>query len=368
MSLSGKKIWIDIEEPKAGIMFKSLFKKFEDEKATLMITARDFDSTFQIMDDTGFKYIKVGRHGGDSLVGKLEAYSERVQDLLPYVTEFNPDFFVTFGSVEGVRISFGLQIRSIGFSDEPRSYHVSKLLFPFIDKIITPKCIPQEQYERLHADPEKIIRMNSLDEIAWLSTYRPNLKNLQEYDIEKGRYVLLRTEPSTASYLVNQMKPEETLLAKFFPSIYEEFSDYKYFILVRSEMQEQWLKSQLKDYADKKNVIITRYLPHITDLCFYAALVISGGGTIIRESSLLNIPSLEFFPGETPPQDLFLIENGFSLEHIKESEEIIKRSIEILKNGPTSSRFNLSYREKISQFENPIDICFNYVEEKLKKQ
>ena len=43
MSLSGKKIWIDIEEPKAGIMFKSLFRKFEDEKATLMITARDFD-------------------------------------------------------------------------------------------------------------------------------------------------------------------------------------------------------------------------------------------------------------------------------------------------------------------------------------
>lgn len=368
MSLRGKKIWIDIEEPKAGIMFFSLFKKFEEEKATLMITARNFDSTFQIMDDTGYKYIKVGRHGGDSLVGKLEAYSERVQELIPYVKEFKPDFFVTFGSVEGPRISFGLQIPSIGFSDEPRSYYVSKLLFPFIDKLITPKCIPQEQYERLHADPEKIIRMNALDEIAWLSTYTPNSKILHEFDIEKGRYVLLRSEPSTADYLVNKMRPEETLLAEFFPPIFDEFPDYKYFILIRSEMQEQWLRSQLKEYVDNKNVLITRYLPHITDLCFYAALVISGGGTIIRESSLLNIPSLEFFPGETPPQDLFLIENGFPLEHIKKSEEIVKRSIEILRNGPTSNRFNLSYREKISQFENPIDIVFNYVKENLKKR
>jgi predicted glycosyltransferase len=210
--------------------------------------------------------------------------------------------------------------------------------------------------------------MNALDEIAWLSEFSPNFKNLQKFDVEKGRYVLMRSEPSTADYLVNQMKPEETLIADFFPPIFDEFSDYKYFILVRSEMQEKWLKSQLEGYANKKNVLITRYLPHITDLCFYAALVISGGGTIIRESSLLNIPSLEFFPGETPPQDLFLIENGFPLEHIKESKNIIKRSIEILRNGPTSNRFNLSFREKISQFENPIDICFNYVKENLKKQ
>ena len=155
MSLRGKKIWIDIEEPKAGIMFKPLFKKFEDEEATLMITARDFDSTFQIMDNTGYKYIKVGRHGGDSLEGKLKAYSDRVQDLLPYVTEFNPDFFVTFGSVEGARISFGLQIRSVGFSDEPRSYYVSKLLFPFMDKIITPNAFHKNNTSDFTQIPKK---------------------------------------------------------------------------------------------------------------------------------------------------------------------------------------------------------------------
>ena len=54
MSLKGKKIWIDAEEPKTGIMLKSLIKWFKEAGAELLITARDFDSTFKILDDTGF--------------------------------------------------------------------------------------------------------------------------------------------------------------------------------------------------------------------------------------------------------------------------------------------------------------------------
>lgn len=368
MNLKSKKIWIDIEQPKTAIMFQSLIRRFENAGSELLITARDYDSTYQILDDLGTPYRKIGKHGGEKLEDKLETYIHRLQDLFPLIKTFSPDYFVTFLSIEGTRIAYGLQIPSLGINDEPRNEPVCKLLHPFIDNIITPECIPIEDYIKLYADPNKIIRYNGLDEIAWLSEYVPNPNALNRYDLEKGNFVLIRSEPVYASYFIDKLKPDETLISEFLPSIYKEYPNHKYLLLVRSKKQEGFLLRKLKEFRRNNNIIITQYLPNIVDLCFYGALVISGGGTIVRESSLLNVPSIEFFPGESAPQEIFLIKNGFPLEHIRNTDEIIERAIDILLQGPQPERFKISsFKEKIRQFENPIDICFNFVKDKLSK-
>ncbi|TFF99771.1 MAG: DUF354 domain-containing protein, partial [Promethearchaeota archaeon] len=164
---------------------------------------------------------------------------------------------------------------------------------------------------------------------------------------------------------IEKLKAEETLITEFLPPIFREFPNHKYFLLVRTKKQENFLKGKLKNFSGNKNVVITRYLSNLVDLCFYGALIISGGGTIVRESSLLNVPSIEYFPGDTAPQENFLIENSFPLEHIKAPEKIIERSTEILSQKPSSDRFNLSFSEKIKNFENPNLICFDFVKKKL---
>ncbi|MFX1377869.1 MAG: DUF354 domain-containing protein [Promethearchaeota archaeon] len=369
MSLSGKRIWIDIEQPKTAIMFKSLWKMFQNENADLLITARDYDSTYQILDDSDVRYIKIGRHGGEKLENKLETYIDRLTQLLPIIKRFLPDYFVTFLSIEGTRIAYGLKIPSIGMNDEPRNKPVCKLIHPFIENIITPQCIPLELYIKLHADPEKIIRYNGLDEIAWISEYKPNPDILKSFNIERGKYVIVRSEPSYASYLIHKVRPEETQIKEFLPYIFKEFPNYKYFLLIRSQQQKQFLSKELKAISKENNVIITQYLPNLVDLCFYSALVISGGGTIVRESSLLNVPSIEFFPGESAPQEKFLIENGFPLEHIRDPNDLSKKVIKILGQGPSSERFKISsFKKKIDQFENPNKICFNFVKENLNQK
>ncbi len=366
MSLSGKKIWIDIEQPKTAIMFKSLWKMFQNEKAELFITARDYDSTYQILDNSDITYLKIGRHGGEKLENKLETYIDRLKQLVPLIKKFSPDYFVTFLSIEGTRIAYGLKIPSICMNDEPRNIPVCKLIHPFIEKIITPKCIPEELYIKLYADPEKIIRYNGLDEIAWISEYSPNPEILKNFEVDRGKYVLIRTEPTHASYLIHKVKPEETQIKAFLPQIFKEFPNHKYFLLVRSKDQEEFLSKGLKTLSREKNVIITQYLPNLVDFCFYGGLVISGGGTIVRESSLLNVPSIEFFPGKSAPQEKFLIKNGFPLEHIRDTDNLSKRAIEILNQGPTIERFKISsFKGKINQFENPNKICFDFVKENL---
>jgi predicted glycosyltransferase len=365
MKSSNKKIWIDIEEPKTGIMFNSLINKFQNENMELLITARDYDSTFQILDDLSIDYVKVGNHGGEKLENKLSAYIRRLNELFPLVIDFNPDYFVTFSSVEGPRISFGLNIPSIGYNDEPRNTAVCKLIFPFLDKIITPDCVPENWYIQLYADPEKLIRYHGIDEIAWLSHYKPNPVVLDKYDLDKGKYIIMRSEPSFASYFIDKLEPHQTLLSKIFPPIFKKYPNYKYFLIVRTIEQETYLREKLKDFRDDKNLVITRYLPNILDLCYYGALTISGGGTIVRESSLLNVPSIEYFPGETAPQEHFLMKNGFPLIHIKNFSDIITKAMEILTESPRKSPSIDQIKKRILQFENPNEICFKIVKEGL---
>jgi predicted glycosyltransferase len=359
-----KRIWIDIEEPKTGIMFKSLIERFYQNNYEILLTARDYDSTFQILDEFGFEYYKVGHHGGENLEDKLKSYIERVGDLYQHVVKFNPDYFVTFSSVEGVRISYGLNIPSVGYNDEPRNVPVCKLIFPFLDKIIVPRCVPKKWYLQLHADPDKLISYNGIDEIAWLSKYNPNPTVLDRFDLKKGEYVLLRTEPSFASYFIDKLDPAQSIINDFLPDLIKQFPNLKYIIIARTEKQELFFKQKLKHYKTR-NVILTRFMPDMVDLCFYASLVISGGGTIVREASLLGVPSIEFFPGETAPQEHFLMGNGFPLFHIKEKERISEESLKILTRGPSSDRFNLSFKERIKLYDDPNDICFKIVNGEL---
>ncbi|MBD3198322.1 MAG: DUF354 domain-containing protein [Candidatus Lokiarchaeota archaeon] len=361
MSLVNKKIWIDLEQPKAAIMLNSLIKMFKSEEAEVMITARDYDSTYKLLEEKNIEFTKVGEHGGSKLETKLQTYIERLGGLFPLVKKFQPDYFVTFMSIEGIRIAYGLKIPSIGFNDEPRNIPVCKLMLPFIDHVITPQCIPKEWYIQLCAEARKITQYNGIDEIAWLSEFTPNPKKLKSFDLEKNKYVIMRSEPSSACYFLDRLKPNETLLSEIFPPLFRRFPNHKYLLLVRNQVQKDFLKKTLKKYQDKPNLIITQYLPHLDDLCFYSSLVISGGGTIVRESSLLNIPSIEFFPGETAPQEHFLINNGFPLEHIEGVDRITRRAINIIEEGSNAERDIQSVQNKIKKYDNPNKICFNYV-------
>ncbi|MHA1997937.1 MAG: DUF354 domain-containing protein [Promethearchaeota archaeon] len=365
MSLAGKNIWIDLEEPKAPIQFKFLFPALENAGANLLITARDFDSTFNILDEIGITYVPAGRHGGASLLGKLESYIERLSLLLPLVKEFKPDYLITFGSSEALRIAFGLKIPSIGFNDEPRSVAVGKLMLPFIDKVITPKCVPEHLYLELGATKDKLIRYNGIDEIGWLSHFTPDEADIKNLGVEKGRYVIIRSEMSTAEYLLETIKPEESMIPEFLPDIMNHFPDLHYFVIGRTNEQRAWLESKLHP-ANHENVTITGFIPNIANACFFSALVISGGGTIVRESSLLGVPSIEFFPGDTAPQEHFLMDNKFPIWHIKDPTAISRKAIKILKREPSNTRFTHAFKNKIAQFDNPTRILLEHVTADLK--
>jgi len=355
---NGKRIWVDLEHQKAAVMLNPLIRRLKHEGADLFITARDMGNNRQVMDELGLRVSMVGKHGGETLAGKMQAYTERVCALLPLVCNYQPDLFFTFSSVEGIRIAFGLQIPSVSFNDEPRSTAVARLTLPLSDKIITPKCIPAQEYHDLGASKDRLVRYDGIDEIAWIAGFEPHADVLDACDVDKGQFVLLRAEMTHAEYLSNTMPPEQSAIADFLPPVVKAFPNHKYFVIPRLEVQFTYLQKKL---AGIDNVVVAPFVPRIQDLMFYSAFVASGGGTIVRESTLLGVPSIEFFPGETAPQEHFLMDNGFSLWHLKDPKEIAAKAIEILSEGPGAGRFTTAFRDGLAGYENPLDACYREI-------
>ncbi len=355
------KIWLDFCEPKSVTMLRPLYEKLMKDN-DVFITARDFDSTYYLLNKWGVDYIPVGKYGGRTVLGKLEAYSKRLSDLIEVISREKPEFLFCITSPEALRISFGLQIPNIMFNDEPRSYGPCSTTFPYVNQIIVPKCIPLKLYLEYGLKEEKIIRFNGIDEVGWLSDFKPDESVLNYLNLTKDYYVICRTEPTKAGYLANKMKPHETQLSEIIPELLQHTSDFKFLIITRSEEQYNFLKLKFKDYINIDNVRIYQGLDNLAQIMYFAKLVITGGGTMVRESALLGVPSIEFFPLETYPQEQFLMDNGFPLKHFHLAKDSVNQAIKYLE-----SNYKIDTFEKIRKLDNPIEIGITKFKERISK-
>jgi len=355
------RIWLDFCEPKSVTMLRPLYEELIREH-DVFITARDFDSTHYLLNKWGVDYIPVGKYGGGTLIGKLKAYSKRLSDLINVIHKKKPGFLFCITSPEALRISFGLQIPNIMFNDEPRSYGPCTTTFPYIDELIVPQCIPIEWYLDYGIKEEKLIRFNGIDEVGWLFNLIPDKHFLETYNLKEEQYIVCRTEPTKAGYLKEIMKPHETKLSEIIPKLLKTTQNFKYIIITRNNEQYNYLKSIFKNEVKKDLVRVCKGIDNLAHVLFYSKMVITGGGTMVRESALLGIPSIELFPLETYPQEQFLIDNDFPLKHIHSVDDSVKQAINFMEKNHKIDTF-----DRINQMENPIKIGLQEFRKRIEK-
>ena len=355
------KVWLDFCEPKSVTMLRPLYETLSNQKHDPFITARDFDSTFYLLNKWGIDYISAGKYGGHTLLGKVKAYSSRISKLINIIEKKKPEFLFCITSPEAMRISFGLQIPNIMFNDEPRSYGPCTTTFPYVDQLIVPKCIPIEWYLDYGLKEAKIIRFNGIDEVGWLNPkiFKPDKLVLKNLNLVENNYVVCRTEPTKAGYLIDKMKPHETLLTEIIPDLLNN-TELKYLILTRNNEQFSYLNKLFQSEIRDDKLRVYKGLNKLSHIIYFSKLVISGGGTMVRESALLGVPSIEFFPLETYPQETFLMENGFPLKHLKTTKQIISSVYDFIESRRKKTD------EMILALDNPIEIAINEFKNRLR--
>ena len=318
------KIWIDISNAPHVRFFRDIIKHLENEGEDVIITARDFGDIHKLMNTYGIDFISVGKHGV-SLYDKLKDSTDRIEGLLDVVAGEKIDVAVSKHSIELPRIAFGLGIPSLYILDNEHASAANKLTLPLCDRIITPNIIDLWKLMKFGADPNSIISYNGTSELMHFKSfkYNDNIFNDLNLNLKYSKTILMRPEPSLASYLNTDCN--KSVLSP----IVDILKDYANILILPR------FKQQAKIFKGIENVTILKPPVDTSSLIKKCDLVIGAGGTMNRESAILQTPVISCYPGETLSVDQYYINQDLMFRSI-DIEEITQKALDfIISDKPT---------------------------------
>lgn len=312
------KIWIDIVNAPHVRFFKSIISYLENEGEEVFITARRFGDVHRLLDLFNINYNLVGWHGV-SLEEKLIRSTQRAYELSQIISREKPDIAVSKHSIELPRISYGLKIPSVYILDNEHAIAANKLTLPLCNRVILPAVIKPESVVRCGADPDYLLPYNGTSELTHLVDfqYNPHIFDDLKLDLKKEKTILMRPEPSLASYLDADCRT--TVLSPIVEALEDQAN-----ILVIPRFREQ---QQIFEDDDQ----ITLIKPPVDTFSLMKAcdLVIGAGGTMNREAALLGTPVISCYPGKLLSVDAYYIQKGL-MKRSTHPDEIVDLAKELL--------------------------------------
>ena len=312
------KIWIDIVNAPHVRFFKSIISYLENEGEEVFITARRFGDVHRLLDLFNINYNLVGWHGV-SLEEKLIRSTQRAYELSQIISREKPDVAVSKHSIELPRITYGLKIPSVYILDNEHAIAANKLTLPLCERVILPAVIKPESVVRCGADPDYLLPYNGTSELTHLVDfqYNPHIFDDLKLDLKKEKTILMRPEPSLASYLDADCRT--TVLSPIVEALEDQAN-----ILVIPRFREQ---QQIFEDDDQ----ITLIKPPVDTFSLMKAcdLVIGAGGTMNREAALLGTPVISCYPGKLLSVDAYYIQKGL-MKRSTHPDEIVDMAKELL--------------------------------------
>ncbi|MFB5647371.1 MAG: DUF354 domain-containing protein [Candidatus Nitrosomaritimum yanchengensis] len=341
------KIWIDILTPKQLLFSESIIEKLEG-KHDLLCTSREYEEVSKLAKIRNFNLIFVGKHGGSDKKAKLEASIDRMEKLSKIIRVFSPDMTISFCSPEAARISFGLGIKHIAFSDSPHANAVMRLTLPLIQRLLIPHIIPKNEFSKYGIDKKNIISYKAIDASVTMKR-EINQKARLPFNNDKQKNILIRVEEEEASYTLKSSK-----IIPIIKKIIKDYSDQNIVILGRYTKQIQNLQKLIGEKAKiVKMSYDGKHLLENTDI------FIGSGGTMTAESALMGIPTISY---NAVPN---IIEDFLVKKHLIKREtnpnrisNYIKKKIQ-LKNNPNQKRAN----KIVGNMEDPIQKLIKVIKE-----
>jgi len=231
----------------------------------------------------GLKLIIIGKHGGSGRHDKLNASLHRAKLLSLRIKKFLPDITVSFCSPEAARVSYGLGIPHICFSDSPHATAVMKLSLPYIDKLLIPWIIPKKEFTKFGINGKDIIRYRAID--AAVIAKRNISKNSKKLvKKSKRKVILVRVEEEYASYSTKK-RPAIPIIKE----LIKNFCDEEIVVMGRYTSQGRYL-----DQTFGKKIRVLNKVIDSKILLGNADVFIGSGGTMTAESALLGIPTISY--------------------------------------------------------------------------
>ncbi len=306
-------------------------------KHEILCTSRRYTEVTKLAKIRKFSLKVVGKHGGGDKFDKLEASLERMSRLSVLIKKFNPDLTISFCSPEASRISFGMGVDHIGFSDSPHASAVMKLSVPFLTKLLIPWIIPKKEFVKFGINSRDIIHYKSFDAI-WLAKRLVSEKQ-RPFSKNGKKIILFRMEEEKASY-----SEKRNFSIPLIKELVREFKEEKIVVLCRYDSQINHLK---KMFGNKIKVLPMSYDGKL--LLNNSDVFIGSGGTMTAESAVLGIPTISY---NAVPN---LIEEYLVKTKLAVRENNPKRIVRAVRSMLDSKNDNKRTRSVLKNMEDPFD-------------
>ena len=298
----------------------------------------------------GMKTVRVGKHGGGSLVDKLTAGIERQKELIPFVMRSEFDASLSYISPEAARVSFGIGLKHFICSDSPhakRAVSSRGTVFPM--QCSAPFRSQKPRWTQYGVKDRQVFKYHALDPWAWLehSKIRASSKI-------HGR-VMIRLEEWFASYF-KQGKGVSSALSKLVDGI-KKLGDFEITLLARYNEQREWA---IKEFGSRCRVPETT-IDGAQEIS-RTDLLIGGGATMTQEAALLGVPNISYFPSaELDVFTYYYFPKKLSIEAANPSQ-LLQETFRLLKNLDSQKKIFMQRAERETQ---PSRILFRFIFDKL---
>ena len=276
------KIWFDVLTPKQLLFFEPMIKRIK-KNHTVLCTSRDYNQVTHLAKIRDLKLTIVGKHGGSKMYDKLNASLHRAKSLSLRIKKFSPDIAVSFCSPEAARVSYGLHIDHICFSDSPHATAVMRLVVPLVQKLLIPWIIPKRAFTKFGIDSKDIVSYRAID-AAVIAKRKISKNNKIKHKKSRRKTILMRVEEEYASYSTKK-RPAIPIIKE----IIKNFPNEEIVVMGRYTSQVRHLEQVFgKKIRVLSKVVDSKILLKNTDA------FIGSGGTMTAESALLGIPTISY--------------------------------------------------------------------------
>ena len=260
-----------------------MIKRFQ-KNHRVICTSRNYREVTQLAKLRKLSLKFVGKHGGVEKFDKLLASANRISLLSKIIRNYCPEIAVSFCSPEASRVSYGLGIKHIAFSDSPHAEAVMRLSVPLVQKLLIPWIIPKKEFIKFGINKKNILQYKAID-AATIAKRVLGKKIKVPFTNKKRKTILVRVEEDQAAYSSKNTKKTIMIIK----SIIKEFADENILVLGRYGSQIRFLN---RTFGNKIKI-----LDKVIDgkmLLSNVDVFVGSGGTMTAESALLGIPTISY--------------------------------------------------------------------------
>jgi predicted glycosyltransferase len=335
-------VWVDIDNPPQVQYLVPVAREFAARGCRIMLTARDNSITHQLLVDQGVDFLSVGKRFGRQTSRKILGVLGRAWLLMRTVRDFSPRIAVAASRSAAIAARL-LNIPCFIICDYE---HAELRSYTFLRSyLVSPEIIPSAVFRNKGFAADRLLSIPGLKED--LTFFGQELSVVKAYSVpDPARVVVLLRPPAAETHYYER---KSSILYQALLTHLTRLENMHVIFLPRYEWQVEEFTCLPWEGSWE---VPEKPIPPIP-LLKAADLVVSSGGTMLREACYLNVPAYSIFQSQIGAVDQTLCRTG-RLVLLSSPEEfgglrIVKKQMALTMMRPNQERIMSSLIDQCLQ-------------------